>query len=218
MGHRSGVSTPADLVGPGCAETMSSVVGALASWALMSVCVVCTFLCVVLACVASYRLYEFQTAASGFSERIVELEQHYNRVRCRGGDEAARQAAAWGAEVLAEVAAGVPANVAVQRSAARMHMPAVSGHAPLGQDERPAASEAGSDVSHVSELRGLGGLGADGAERVTTTGRSLYDRRESGSGTPTMTLLEFAGYRTCDQERVRRRRLRSSPPARGSPY
>ena len=201
--------------GLGGREGGLDVVVALGWGLLLVACASCVVVCFVLASVASYRVHQLETAARAFDTRILELEERYRGTQNgaqSGAQQAARQAAAWGAEVLGDVAAGVPPEVAVQRSAARMRLPAVK-ECPLW----PAASQAGSDVSRVSELRGFDDHG-DGW--VATTERALHNDQLSDAGVPTMTLMEFAGYRPPDTGACprHRERPRSSPPRRISPY
>ena len=121
--------------------------GAMRSLLLLAACLVCVLLCFVLASIASYRLHQLETAAAGFSEKMAELERYSKEMQGRGAGEAARQAAAWGAEVLGDVANGVPPELAVRRSAARIQLPAVrEGYAP---------SEPGSECSRMTDLSGL---------------------------------------------------------------
>lgn len=160
--------------------------GALRSL-LLGANVCCVVVCFGLAAMAAYRLHQLETLAREFYARADELERRYGGVPSSpghpsGSSDAARQAAAWGAEVLGEMANGVPAGEAVQRSAARIHLPATRAHC--------APSEAGSDTSRVSELRVLGNLG----EQWLTHTERLFPS-ESTSPVPTATLVGFAGYR-----------------------
>lgn len=191
---------------------MCNAMGTFASLALMAVCAVCTLLCLILACVASYRLHEFQTVAAGFSESVAGMEWHYKEMKRCGGGDATRQAAAWGAEVLASVAAGVPADVAVRHSTACARELPVSDRGCQSHNDRYAASEAG---SNASEMRGFG---EDGQEWVATTERDLSNSDQGGRSVRAMTLLEFAGYQPPDTGDGLRQRLQSSPPRPVSLY
>lgn len=144
-------------------------------WVLLTTCIGCAALCFVLAAIASYRLAELEAVVNAFNARADELEKRYDGAfratpDAHGAQSAARQAAAWGAEVLGDMANGVPAGEAVQRSAARMQLPAVREHY--------AGSDAGSDASRVSELSGFASA-ANGEDWVARAARSV------GAVTPT---------------------------------
>lgn len=176
---------------------------------LMLVCVLCMFVCMTLTCLSAVKLYEMRALMDLADARMAELKQYYESMQPgdRGSSSSvARQAAAWGAEVLGEVANGVPPDVAVQRSAARVH---VSG----SPHPRPAVSEAGSDVSRVSELRGFD---EHGNGWVTTTEREPETAPGLRLPIANTMLTQFAGYRALPVGV--RQRAHTSPPRRFPPY
>lgn len=171
----------------------ASLVSALVGWWLaMATCGLCTVLCFVFASIGSYRLHQLETAARSFDERVQELEERYL------SQSPGTEGVTWHAARLSE---------AVERSVARAQLPTVR--------EQPlpaAASQAGSDVSRVSELRGFDDRGEGW---MATTERALHDDECSGAGVPTMTLMEFAGYRPPGTDICP---AVASPPARWRPH
>ena len=91
-----------------------SLVSTLSWWALLFVCAASVAVFLVAVSVLSYKLRQLERVARQFDARVARLEAwHGDLVRLDG---AARQAAAWGAEVLGNVANGVPPDEAVRRS------------------------------------------------------------------------------------------------------
>jgi hypothetical protein len=182
--------------------------------ALMLVCALCALACLTFACIAAVKLQQMRGLMDRADARMVEFKRYYESMQLNGNgngnSEIARQAAAWGAEVLGEVANGVPPDVAIQRSAARLQLPPV---VELEQERRPTASEAGSDLSRVSELRGFD---EHGNGWVTTTEREPEPARGDTWIAPHATLSQFAGYRPFSGGV--RRRAHTSPPRRMGLY
>ncbi|MGZ0213867.1 MAG: hypothetical protein ACKVI4_15445 [Actinomycetales bacterium] len=128
------------------------------AWFTVVVCpLTCTF-CMMMVAVMVQLLRDTRVAMRAFEERLQDAVY-------QGGLDpgAAREAAAWGAEVLRDVARGVRPDVAVQRSAARMRVDGPTGRlGPVrgrghgyghgqGYGYGDATSEAGSEP----ELHGL---------------------------------------------------------------
>jgi len=182
-------------------------------------CVLCAFACLTFACIAAVKLQEMRGLLDRADARMVELKRHYESMQPNGGGNdngvdggIARQAAAWGAEVLSEVANGTPPDVAVQRSAARLQLPPVE-----EGSRRPAASEAGSDVSHASRVSELRGFDGSGNGWVTTTERDAAIGPVVNERPPETTLAQFAGYRG-PPVLLLRQRAHTSPPRRMESY
>lgn len=125
----------------------------------------CTVVAVFAAVIATQRLQEMQQLAREAGWRFGGMRE--------GTSDMARQAAAWGAEVLAGVANGASVNQAIEQSAATIRLPTVT------ESRRYAASEAGSDVSRVSELQGFGN-GEDWIERAARSVGSQSPFRYEG--------------------------------------
>jgi len=148
-------------------------------WALLlatACCVACFGACVVLLRLALTVVADAQRVLREFEERLGKV----------GGLEAgaARDAAAWGAEVLADIGRGVAADVAVRRSAARMRVDVGTGRLQPVHENGYAASEAGSDAASEAELGGV--ESSNGSDWIVRAARSV-------GATPPPSEAEFRG-------------------------
>jgi len=166
-------------------------------WALLlatACCVACFGACVVLLRLALTVVADAQRVLREFEERLGKV----------GGLEAgaARDAAAWGAEVLADIGRGVAADVAVRRSAARMRVDVGTGRLQPVHENGYAASEAGSDAASEAELGGV--ESSNGSDWIVRAARSV-------GATPPPSEAEFEGVRARELREPRQAGERCPP-------